>query len=78
MGGFRTKIFNEAEEIASLNMGARNQYSSINFLGQSVSKVYLKFFCLIYVISTLFFLVAGKLVEYPRLLIISPPLLNNF
>ena len=31
---FRKKIFNEeAEEIASLNMGARNQYSSINFLG---------------------------------------------
>ena len=27
------KIFNEAEEIASLGMGARNQYSSINFLG---------------------------------------------
>ena len=27
------KIFNEAEEIASLNKGARNQYSSINFLG---------------------------------------------
>ena len=27
------KIFNEDEEIASLDMGAKNQYSSINFLG---------------------------------------------
>ena len=32
-GKFQKKIFNEAEEIASLNMVARNQYSSINFLG---------------------------------------------
>ena len=32
-GEFQKKIFNEAEEIASLNMGARNQYSPINFLG---------------------------------------------
>ena len=32
-GEFQKKIFNEAEEITSLNMGARNQYSSINFLG---------------------------------------------
>ena len=30
------KIFNEAEEIASLNMGARNQYSSINILGEFI------------------------------------------
>ena len=30
---FRKKLFNEAEEIASLEMGAKNQYSSINFLG---------------------------------------------
>ena len=28
MESFRKKIFNEAEEIASLNMGVRNQYSS--------------------------------------------------
>ena len=27
------KIFNKAEEIARLDMGARNRYSSINFLG---------------------------------------------
>ena len=33
MESFRKKIFNKAEEIASLDMGARNQYSSINFLG---------------------------------------------
>ena len=39
---FRKKIFNEVEEIASLNMWARNQYSSINFLG-GLLKVYRKF-----------------------------------
>ena len=32
-GEFQKKIFNEAEEIASLNMGPGNQYSSIDFLG---------------------------------------------
>ena len=31
-GEFQKRIFNEAEEIASLNMGARNQYCSVNFL----------------------------------------------
>ena len=36
------KKFHEAEEIASLDIGAKNQYSSINFLGQFI--VYLKFF----------------------------------
>ena len=41
-GECQKKIFNEAEEIASLNMGARNQYSSINFSGH-LSKVYRKF-----------------------------------
>ena len=41
--GFRKKIFNEAEEIASLNMGARNQYSSIDFLGES--RKYILSFC---------------------------------
>ena len=41
-GEFQKKIFNEAEEIASLNMGARNQYSSINF-SRDLSKVYRKF-----------------------------------
>ena len=30
---FRKKRFDEAEEIANRNMGARKQYSSINFLG---------------------------------------------
>ena len=33
------KIFNEAEEIASLNMGAWNQYSSINFLGGFIESI---------------------------------------
>ena len=40
--GFRKKkiyIFNEAEEIASLDMGARNQYSSINFLGEFIESI---------------------------------------
>ena len=36
---FRKKIFNEAEEIASLNMGARKQYCSINFLGGFIEKI---------------------------------------
>ena len=32
-GGFQKKNSNEAEEIASLDMRVRNQYSSINFPG---------------------------------------------
>ena len=43
-GGFQKRVFNEAEKIASLNMGARNQYSSINFLGgfiESISKIFI-------------------------------------
>ena len=43
-GGFQKKLFNEAEEIASLNMGARNQCSSINFLCgfiESISQIFL-------------------------------------
>ena len=36
---FRKKKFNEAEEIASLKMGARNQYSSINFLGGFIESI---------------------------------------
>ena len=38
-GRFQKKIFNEAEEIASLDMGARNQYSFINFLGEFIDSV---------------------------------------
>ena len=41
-GEFQKKIFNEAEKIASLNIGARNQCSSINFLGGFI-EVYRKF-----------------------------------
>ena len=42
--GFRKKkIFNEAEEVASLDMGARNQYSSINFLGEFTESIYYVF-----------------------------------
>ena len=36
MEGFRKKIFNEAEKIASLDMVAKNQYSPINFLGEFI------------------------------------------
>ena len=38
-GGFQKRVFNEAEEIASLNMGARNQYFSINFLGGFIESI---------------------------------------
>ena len=38
-GEFQKKIFNEAKEIASLNMGARNQYSSIIFLGRFIKGI---------------------------------------
>ena len=44
MESFRKKIFNEAKEIASLNMGARKQYSSVNFLGgfiESISQIFI-------------------------------------
>ena len=33
------KLIIEAEEIASFNMGARNQYSSINFLGGFIESI---------------------------------------
>ena len=38
-GEFQKKIFNEVEEIASLSMWARNQYSSINFLGGLIETI---------------------------------------
>ena len=58
MESFRKKIFNKAEEIASLDMGARNQYSVINFLGGFIEGVsMLNFFG---AISTLLFLVVGR------------------
>ena len=37
---FRKKIFNEAEEIESLDMEGRNQYSSINFLGGFIESIF--------------------------------------
>ena len=62
MESFRQKKYsNEAEEIASLNMGARNQHSSVNFLGgyiEGISRYIDRKF--LWVISTLLFLVAGK------------------
>ena len=39
-GEFQKKIFKEAEEIASLNMGGRNQYyTSVNFLGGFIESI---------------------------------------
>ena len=38
-GEFQKKILNEAEEIASLNMVARKQYSSINFLEEFIESI---------------------------------------
>ena len=38
-GEFQKKVCNEAEEIASLNMGARKRYSSINFLGGFIESI---------------------------------------
>ena len=35
----KKKKFNEVGEIASLNMAARNQYSSINFLGEFIESI---------------------------------------
>ena len=58
MESFRKKYSNEAEEIASLNMGARNQYSSINFLGGYIEGILDRKF--LWAISTLLFLVAEK------------------
>ena len=38
-GEFQKKIFNEAEEIVSLNIRARNQYSSVNFLDGFIESI---------------------------------------
>ena len=57
MEGFRKKIFNEAEEIASLDMAARNQYShqfSRGIYRRYIDREFL------WAISTLLFVVAGK------------------
>ena len=54
----KKKMFNKAEEIASLDIGAKNQYSSINFLGGFIEGISMVIF--LGEISTLLFLVAGK------------------
>ena len=66
MEGFRQKKLNEAEEIASLDMAAKNQHSSINFLGEFVESVSFVFVALMYAISTLLFLIAGKASRIPK------------
>ena len=57
-------------------MGARNQYSSINFLGGFIEGISIVNFCGRFLHCC--FWLQGKLVEYPRLLIISPRSSNNF
>ena len=75
---FQKRIFNEAEEIASLDIGAKNQYSSINFLGEFIESVSQVFVAIVRDFYPVVFWLRGKLVEYPRLLILSPRLSNNF
>ena len=66
MEGFIKKnIFNEAEEIASLDMGARNN-TLPSIFSANLSKVYLNFLWLMNAISTLLFLVAGKASRVPK------------
>ena len=50
--------YNEAKKFASLDMGAKNHYSSINFLGEFIEGISIVNF--LWAISTLLFLVAGK------------------
>ena len=57
-GEFQKKDIHKAEEIASLDLGARNQYSSINFLGGFIEGV--SMVNVFGAISTLLFLFAGK------------------
>ena len=54
----------------------KNQYSSINFFGGFIEGISIVNFCVRFLHCC--FWLRGKLVEYPRLLIISPPSLNNF
>ena len=55
---------NEAEEIASLDMGARNQNSSINFLGGFIEGISIvNFFCGLFYFYTVVFWLRGELVE---------------
>ena len=68
---FWKKIFNGAEEIARLDMGARNQYSSINFLSGFIEGI--SMVNIFGAISTLLFWVAGKASGVPKV-----RSLNNF
>ena len=64
-GKFQKKIFNEAEEIASVNMGLGTTILSSIF-SADLSNVYCKVLYLMYAISTLLFLVAGKASRVPK------------
>ena len=52
------KNIQRSQESASLDMGAKNQYSSINFLGGFIEGISIVIF--LWAISTLLFLVGGK------------------
>ena len=64
-GKFQKKIFNEAEEIASLNMGLGTTILPLIF-SADLSNVYRKVLYLMYAISTLLFLAAGKASRVPK------------
>ena len=64
-GGFQKKIFNEPEEIASVDMGLGTTILPSMF-SADLSNVYCKVLYLVYAISTLLFLVAGKASRVPK------------
>ena len=72
----RKKYSTKPRKSQSLDMGARNQYSSINFLGGFIEGISIVNFCVRFLHCC--FWLREKLVEYPRLLVISPRSLNNF
>ena len=62
---FQKKIFNEAEEIASVDMGLGTTILPSIF-SADLSNIYCKVLYLMYAISTLYFLVAGKASRVPK------------
>ena len=65
-GEFQKKISTiEAEEIASLDMGTKNQYSSINSLGEFIESISYVFVANLRDFYTVF-LVAGKASRVPK------------
>ena len=76
-GGFQKKCSTKPRKSQALTWGLRtNTLPSI--CSANLSKVYLKFFVANVRDFYSCFWLRGRLVEYPRLLIISPVSLNNF